>query len=208
MLGRLLHHRDRDDTVPSDVWVVSGLGNPGREYADTRHNAGYLVVDELARRSGVTLRQHKSGRAVAAEARLGALPGRRVVLMRGHGHMNESGGPVSSVLKYYRVSTERLVVVHDEIDLPYGDLRIKLGGGDNGHNGLRSIRQSLGTGEFYRVRFGVSRPTGRQDPADYVLRPFSAEQRRDLELHVSRAADSVESLVESGLTATQNLFNS
>jgi PTH1 family peptidyl-tRNA hydrolase len=207
MLGRL-RHRSQNDRAPSDIWVVAGLGNPGREYAGTRHNAGYLVVDELAQRSGVTLRQHKSGRALAAEARIGDPPGTRAVLMRGHGYMNESGGPVAALLAYYRVTPERLVVVHDEIDLPYGDLRIKLGGGDNGHNGLRSIRQSLGSGAFYRVRFGVGRPPGRQDPADYVLRPFGAEQRRELVGHTQRAADSVESLVGEGLQVTQNLFNS
>jgi PTH1 family peptidyl-tRNA hydrolase len=194
--------------VPADIWVIVGLGNPGPEYASTRHNVGYLVVDELLRRSRTSLRPAKSGRALAAEARLGTPPGARAVLARARGYMNESGGAVSAVLGYYKATPERLVVVHDELDLPYGDLRVKLGGGDNGHNGLRSVRGSLGLGDFYRVRVGVGRPPGRQDPADFLLSAFSAAERRDLDVHVVRAADSVESLLERGLDLTQNFFNS
>jgi PTH1 family peptidyl-tRNA hydrolase len=193
--------------VPSDVWVIAGLGNPGPDYAATRHNVGYLVVDELLARTGGTLRQHKSRRAVAAEGRLNGPLGQRAVLMRGHGYMNESGGPVSSVLAYYSVPPSRLVVIHDELDIPYGDLRVKLGGGDNGHNGLRSVRAVLGTGDFYRVRVGIGRPPGRQDPAAFVLKPFSAVERRELDLHVQRAADCVETLLAQGLERTQNEFN-
>lgn len=207
MLGRLLG-RGRDSDVPSDVWVISGLGNPGAEYAATRHNLGYLVVDELLRRTSATLRPGKAGRALAAEVRLGTLPGQRAVLLRSRGYMNESGGSVASMLGYYRVAPERLIVIHDELDIPYGDLRIKFGGGDGGHNGLKSLRKSLGTGDFYRVRVGIGRPPGRQDPADFVLKPFSAVERRELDVHVQRAADSVEMLVSRGLVATQNQFHS
>jgi PTH1 family peptidyl-tRNA hydrolase len=206
VLGRLLG-RTRDTDVPSDVWVIAGLGNPGPEYAPTRHNLGYLVVDELLRRSGRTLRPAKSGRGMAAEARLGDGPGERAVLVRARGYMNDSGGSVSAMLGYYKATPEKLVVIHDELDIPYGDLRIKFGGGDSGHNGVRSVRKSLGTGDFYRVRVGIGRPPGRQDPADFVLKPFSAAERRDLELNVQRAADCVEMLVVKGLVATQNQYH-
>lgn len=193
--------------MPGETWVVAGLGNPGPAYATTRHNAGYLVVDELLARTGSSLRPHKSGRALAAEGRLPGPGGSRVVLVRARGYMNESGGPVAAVLAYYKVQPDRLVVVHDEIDIPYGELRVKLGGGDNGHNGLRSVRQALGAGDYYRVRVGVGRPPGRQDAADYVLQPFDRVERRELDLHVQRAADCVESLLMEGLAQTQNLYN-
>ena len=193
--------------MPSDVWVVAGLGNPGPSYAGTRHNAGYLVVDELLARTGGSLRSAKKGRALVSEGRLGGINGPRTVLMRSGGYMNESGGGVAAVLSYYRATPATLIVVYDEMDLPYGDLRVKLGGGDNGHNGARSIRQALGGGDYYRVRFGVGRPPGRQDPADYVLQAFDGVQRRELDLHVQRAADCVESLTVQGLTQTQNVYN-
>jgi PTH1 family peptidyl-tRNA hydrolase len=121
--------------------------------------------------------------------------------------MNESGGPVASLLGFYKVPPARLVVVYDELDIPYGALRVKYGGGDNGHNGLKSIRRSLGTGDYYRVRFGVGRPHGRQDPADFLLSRFSAAERRDLDGHLERCGDAVESLLDSGLEATQNVYN-
>jgi PTH1 family peptidyl-tRNA hydrolase len=183
-----------------------GLGNPGPTYAATRHNAGYLVVDELVARMGGQLRAHRSGRADVLEGRLG-IGGPRLVLGRGRCYMNESGGPVASLLSFYKVPVERLVVVHDELDLPFGALRLKQGGGDNGHNGLRSIRSALGTGEFHRVRVGVGRPPGRQPTADYVLSGYAAGERRALPDQVQRAADSVECLVEAGLDAAQQRFN-
>lgn len=206
MLGRLLG-RTRDTDVPSDVWVIAGLGNPGPEYAPTRHNLGYLVVDELLRRSGRTLRPAKSGRGMAAEARLGDGPGERAVLVRARGYMNDSGGSVSAMLGYYKATPEKLVVIHDELDIPYGDLRIKFGGGDSGHNGVRSVRKSLGTGDFYRVRVGIGRPPGRQAPADFVLSDYSSVERKVLGFQVDKAADAVESLVSEGLEKTQNLYN-
>jgi PTH1 family peptidyl-tRNA hydrolase len=189
-------------------WVIAGLGNPGPSYDRTRHNVGYLVTDELARRIGGSWRSHKAGRLLAVEGRLGGEPGVRTVLGRGRCFMNESGGPVAGLLKFYSAKPENLVVVHDEIDLPYGDLRVKFGGGDNGHNGLKSVRSSLGTGDYYRVRFGVGRPAGRGEPRDHVLSSFSAAERKDLDAHVQRAADAVESLMLRGLEKTQSQFNS
>ena len=190
-----------------DGWIVVGLGNPGPSYADTRHNVGYVVADELAARMSGTWKAHKSGRALAVEGRLAGIPGVRAVLARCRSYMNESGGPVSGLLSFYKADPSRLVVIHDELDIPYGELRVKFGGGDNGHNGLKSLRKSLGTGDYYRVRFGIGRPPGRVDAADFVLKPFSPTERRELDLHVQRAADAVESLLTDGLDRTQNLYN-
>jgi PTH1 family peptidyl-tRNA hydrolase len=192
--------------MTDDTWLVVGLGNPGRSYAGNRHNVGYLVVELLADRMGGRLRAHKA-RADVLEGRLGAAPGERVVLARPRSYMNESGGPVSALRDYFGVPTERIVAVHDELDIPYGTLRIKLGGGDNGHNGLRSLRRSLGTGEFHRVRFGVGRPPGGMDPAAFLLRDFTPAERKDLEFHVDRAADAVEALISDGLERAQNLYH-
>lgn len=193
--------------MPDDAWLVVGLGNPGSSYAGTRHNVGHLVVGLLAERAGGRFKAHRRGRADVVETRLGPPPGVRVVLARPRSYMNLSGGPVASLSDYYRVGTDRLVAVHDELDLPYGSLRLKRGGGDNGHNGLRSVRSALGTGDFLRVRFGIGRPPGRMDPAAYVLKPWSATERKDLDLHVERAADAVEALVVHGLAHAQNEFN-
>lgn len=196
------------------VWLVVGLGNPGPEYAGTRHSAGHLVLDELAARAGGRLTRHSRGRADVLATRFGgpggagSPGGHRVVLGRPRSYMNESGGPVVSLRDYYGADPAHLVVVHDELDLPFGTLRCKLGGGDGGHNGLKSIRASLGTGDFLRVRVGIGRPPGRMDAADYVLRGFSGAERKELPLVVTEAADAVESLVSDGLEATQNRFNS
>lgn len=194
----------------NDTWLVVGLGNPGPAYAGHRHNVGYLVVDELADRMGGTLRAHKSGRGAVLEGRLAppGAPAPKVVLGRARGYMNESGSGVSTLVKFYGVTPDHLVVVHDELDIAFDTLRVKFGGGDNGHNGLRSIRASLGTGDFYRVRVGVGRPPGRQDPADFVLSNYSAAERKVLPFQVDKAADAVESLVERGLAETQQRFNS
>ena len=194
----------------TEAWLVVGLGNPGPAYAGHRHNVGYLVVDELARRQGSPMRAHKSGRADVLEGRFTppGVEGPRVVLARPRSYMNELGGPVKSLAGFYGVPPERIVAVHDELDIPFETMRVKLGGGDNGHNGLRSMRSSLGTGDFYRVRVGVGRPPGRQDPADFLLSNYSAAERKVLPLQVDRAADAVESLVTQGLERTQQLFNS
>ncbi|MDQ1621459.1 MAG: peptidyl-tRNA hydrolase, family [Actinomycetota bacterium] len=188
----------------SDLWLVVGLGNPGDGYAGNRHNVGFMVVDLLAERMGARFKAHKA-RADVVEGRL---DGRRVVLAKPRSHMNDSGGPVSSLRDFFKVPMDRLVVVHDELDLPYGALRLKTGGGDNGHNGLKSLRRSLGSGEFHRVRFGIGRPPGRMDAASYVLRDFGAAERKDLGVDVDRTADAVQALVSDGLERAQNTFNS
>src|SRR5919112_3451305 len=187
--------------MSGEVWLVVGLGNPGPAYAGHRHNIGYLVADELASRMGGSFRSHKSGRADVVEGRL-SLGGPRVVLARGRGYMNESGGPVKALATFYKVDPSHVIAIHDELDIPFGALRIKLGGGDNGHNGLRSMRAALATGDFYRVRVGVGRPPGRQAPADYLLSDYSPTQRAVLPLQVAAAADAVESLLVDGLEAT------
>jgi len=209
-LGLFRSRRTDRDVSDQDTWLVVGLGNPGPAYAGHRHNVGYLVVDELVRRMRGSLRAHKSGRAEVLEGRLAppGAPAPKVVLGRGRGYMNESGGAVSTLAKFYGVVPERLIAIHDELDIAFDTLRIKFGGGDNGHNGLRSLRASLGTGDFYRVRVGVGRPPGRQDPADFVLSNYSAAERKVLPFQVGRAADAVESLVEHGLAETQQRFNS
>jgi PTH1 family peptidyl-tRNA hydrolase len=196
--------------MSEDVWLVVGLGNPGPAYAGHRHNVGYLVADELADRMGSAFRAHKSGRAEVVEGRLAppGVPGPRVVLARPRGYMNESGGPVKALAAFYKVPPERIIAIHDELDIAFNTLRVKLGGGDNGHNGLRSMRGSLGTGDFYRVRAGIGRPPGRQDVADFVLSNYSTVEKKDLPFQVMDAADAVESLMTEGLEKTQQRFNS
>ena len=187
-------------------WLVVGLGNPGDEYAATRHNVGFLVVDELS--ESATFSKHKRARAVVAEVRLGGyVDGERAVLAKSLTYMNESGGPVKALLEFYKIDVEHLIVVHDELDIPFGTLRVKLGGGDNGHNGLKSIRKVLGTGEYYRVRCGIGRPPGRQDPADFVLKSWSSMERAELPTLVTQASDAVVSLMTRGLELTQNTYN-
>ena len=189
------------ETAP---WLVVGLGNPGPDYAPTRHNVGFLVVEELADRARGRFAKHKRAHAQVAEERL---QGQRAVLAKPSSYMNESGGPVKGLLDFYKVPMERLVVIHDELDIPFNTLRLKLGGGDNGHNGLKSIRRSTGSGEFYRVRVGIGRPPGRQDPADFVLKPWGSTERKELPMLVSDAADAVELLVHEGLERAQNRYN-
>jgi len=185
-------------------WLVVGLGNPGPEYAATRHNIGAMVIDVLAERGSVKLAKHRRAHASAADVRVGE---HRTELLISRTYMNESGGPVKAAMDFAKISPDQLIVLHDELDLPFADLRCKLGGGDNGHNGLRSIRQAIGTGDFLRVRLGIGRPPGRQDPASFVLKAFSATERKALDEFVDRGADAVESLINSSLEATQNLFN-
>lgn len=190
-------------------WLVVGLGNPGTGYAATRHNVGYMVADVLAARiaaasGGGSWKKHTSGRADVVEGRLA---GERVVLGRARSYMNDSGGPVSTLTSFYDVEPDRLVVIHDELDIDFGMLRVKLGGGDNGHNGLKSIRQSIGSGEFFRVRVGIGRPPGRQSVHDFVLKPYSATERKDLPTFLEEAGDAIESLTTRGLEATQGAFN-
>ena len=188
--------------MADDRHLVVGLGNPGPRYAATRHNAGFFVVDLLAERLGAKFRAHK-GRADIVEGRLGPAP---VGLAKPRSYMNDSGGPVVAVARFYKVPTDRIAIVHDDLDLPFGTLRLKLGGGDGGHNGLRSATAALGP-DYLRVRFGIGRPPGRQDPADFVLREFTSAERKDLAFLVDRAADAVEALVTQGLDVAQNEFN-
>ncbi|HEU5029969.1 MAG TPA: aminoacyl-tRNA hydrolase [Spirillospora sp.] len=189
--------------MSADVWLVVGLGNPGPSYAGNRHNAGFMVLDLLAGRAGGRFKAHRS----RADVLEGRLAGVRAVLAKPRTYMNESGGPVKGLRDFYKVPVERLIVVHDELDIPFGALRLKRGGGDNGHNGLRSITKSLGDKEYLRVRFGVGRPPGRMDAAAFVLKDFSATERKVLDLEVDRAADAVESLLTGGLEAAQNEFH-
>ncbi|MGJ6961024.1 aminoacyl-tRNA hydrolase [Streptosporangium sp. G11] len=186
-----------------DRWLVVGLGNPGPEYAGNRHNAGFMVLDELAARAGGRFKTHRS-RAEVLEGRLAGVP---AVLAKPLSFMNLSGGPVKALADFYKVDPARVVVVHDELDIPYGALRAKLGGGDNGHNGLKSITKSLATKDYLRVRFGIGRPPGRMDAAAYVLRDFATVERKDLAFLVDRASDVVESLIKVGLEPTQNAFH-
>jgi PTH1 family peptidyl-tRNA hydrolase len=189
--------------MAEERWLIVGLGNPGPGYAGNRHNAGYMVVDELAGRIGVRFRPGKS-RAQVADGRLAGAP---VTLGKPTTFMNESGGPVAGLRDYYRLPAERIVVIHDELDLPFGTIRLKRGGGDNGHNGLRSVTASLGTRDYHRVRFGIGRPPGRQDPAAFVLRDFSSAERKEVPYLIDRAADAVEVFLTDGLAAAQNAFH-
>jgi peptidyl-tRNA hydrolase, PTH1 family len=186
----------------SFAYLVVGLGNPGPRYRDTRHNLGRKAVERVAEQLGGSWRSRWSG--LSSEVRDGD---KRLVLLVPETFMNDSGRSVAPALRFTKLPAERLVVVHDELDLPFGAIRLKLGGGDNGHNGLKSLRRSLGSGEFHRVRLGIGRPPGRQDPADWVLRDWSAAERKDIDLHLERAADAVETLIADGLTAAQNTYN-
>ena len=188
-------------------WLVVGLGNPGTEYAGTRHNAGFLVVDELAARVGGKFSSHKS-RAEVLEGRLGVgHDALRIILAKPRTYMNESGGPVNALVSFFKVPLDHVIVVHDELDLPFETLRVKQGGGDNGHNGLKSLTKSLGSPNYFRVRFGIGRPQGSQDPADYVLKPFSSVERSTLPALVEQAGDATELLIRFGLAATQLRYN-
>ena len=193
-------------SAQSAPWLVVGLGNPGPEYARHRHNVGFMVVELLARRVGARFGRHRRAVADVAEARLG-LGGPRIVLAKPLTYMNRSGGPVCGLAQFYKVPVPQIVAVHDELDVPFTQLRLKQGGGEGGHNGLRSMSESLGTKDYLRVRFGIGRPPGRQDPADYVLSSFSAVERKELDFFVDRAADAVEMLIERGLEPAQNLYH-
>jgi peptidyl-tRNA hydrolase, PTH1 family len=189
--------------MPDERWLVVGLGNHAPEYAGNRHNVGFMVADLLADRIGARFKAHRS-RAEVAEGRLAGAP---LTVAKPRSYMNLSGGPVAALRDFYKIPPDRIVVVHDELDLPFGTLRLKQGGGDNGHNGLRSVTRALGTPGYHRVRFGIGRPPGRMDPADFVLRDFSAAERRELPLLIDRAADAVEALLQDGLVAAQNVYN-
>lgn len=190
-----------------DAWLVVGLGNPGPRYAANRHNAGYMVADLLAERMGAAFRAHRA-RALVAEGRLGGpgAGGPRVVIAKPVTFMNLSGGPAAALAAYFKIPLSRLVVIHDELDIGYGVLRLKRGGGDNGHNGLKSVTAALGP-EYHRVRFGVGRPPGRMDVSAWVLKDFAAAEVKELDYLVDRAADAVEALIRDGLAPAQNVYN-
>src|SRR5215472_14144198 len=189
--------------MAEERWLIAGLGNPGEQYAANRHNVGFLVADELAERAGVRFKRDRS-RAQVASGRLAGVP---VVLAKPMTFMNVSGGPVRALRGFYKVPGDRIVVIHDELDIPFDTVRLKLGGGDNGHNGLRSVTAALGTRDYYRIRIGIGRPPGRMDPADFVLRDFSAAEREALPVLLSRSADAAELLLERGLATAQNEFH-
>ncbi|WP_131745311.1 aminoacyl-tRNA hydrolase [Frankia sp. Cppng1_Ct_nod] len=191
------------DGLATGPWLVIGLGNPGPAYAGNRHNVGSMVLDLLAERVGGRFRSHR-GRADVVESRLA---GARTVLAKPGSFMNTSGAPVAALRTFFKADVGRIVVIHDELDLPFETVRLKIGGGDNGHNGLRSVTASLGSREYLRVRVGIGRPPGRMDPADFVLRDFSVPERKELPFVLDRVADAVESLVGYGLEATQNAFH-
>ena len=185
----------------ADTWLIVGLGNPGPRYEATRHNVGQMVIDELVQRRSESLRSHKAGARVAETwLRPGAA---KLVLAKPNSFMNVSGGPVSGLASFYGVPAARVVVVHDELDIPFDSLKLKIGGGHGGHNGVRDVAKALGTPDFPRVRVGIGRPPGRQDPADWVLDPFGAAERKVLPIAIGDAADAVEQLVEEGLLAAQ-----
>lgn len=192
-------------------WLIVGLGNPGPKYAGNRHNVGQMVLDLLAERVGAKFSRHSRAQAVVGEGRLGTLPGGapgpRVVLAKPTTYMNTSGGPVIALAKYYGVDPDHVVVVHDEVDIPFDTIKLKIGGGEGGHNGLRDITKALATKEYVRVRVGVGRPPGRMDTADYVLKDFSATEKKDLPILVDDAADAVEQVLTEGLLAAQGRFH-
>ena len=197
------------------AWLVVGLGNPGPTYASTRHNVGFMVADELAARARTPFTAPRGMRGDLCETRVTAsgfggvgADARRVVLLKPRTFMNESGAAVAKACAFFKIDPDHVVAIHDELDLDFGQLRLKFGGGDNGHNGLRSMRSHLGTGDFFRARFGIGRPPGRQDAADFVLRPIPASLREDYAVETSRVADAVEALLVEGLTSAQNRFNS
>jgi len=186
----------------TDRWLVIGLGNPGPEYEKTRHNIGQLVLDQLS--DGQKFTSHKS-RMEICEVKSGE---QTLVLAKSRGYMNETGGPAKALLDFYKIEPTQVIAVHDELDLPFNALRIKQGGGDNGHNGLKSLIASFSTADYFRIRMGIGRPIGDQDPADFVLKPFSKDERKALGEFTTRGADAITALVLTGMDKAQTAFNS
>ncbi|NBP42768.1 MAG: aminoacyl-tRNA hydrolase [Actinobacteria bacterium] len=191
----------------SNRWLVIGLGNPGKEYEKTRHNVGAALIAEYAKKAGVKFSSHKS-RADIAEISIG-VGAQRVSLIAAtlRCYMNESGGPTSSLANFFKVTKNQIVIAHDELDIPFQSIRIKYGGGDNGHNGLKSVTSGLSSSDYYRIRLGIGRPVGEQDPADFVLKPFSSAERKDLDQFLQKGIDALELLITQGLERAQNSFN-
>jgi peptidyl-tRNA hydrolase, PTH1 family len=190
------------------TWLVVGLGNPGDQYAATRHNIGQMVIDELARRHSVKFSSHKSRTDIAAFKLGVGVDAHSVIIGKSMSYMNETGGPVKALANFYSVEPAKIIALHDELDIPFAAIRTKFAGGDNGHNGLKSMTSAFGAPDYYRVRLGIGRPMGQQDPADFVLKAFSKVEQKDLAEFIDRGADVVESLISKGLEATQSSFNS
>ena len=190
------------------TWLVAGLGNPGDQYAATRHNVGQMVIDHLVKRHSVKLASHKSRTHIAAYKLGVGIDAHQIILAKSHSYMNETGGPIKALANFYSVEPANIIVLHDELDIGFAAIRTKLGGGDNGHNGLKSMTSAFNTPDYYRVRLGIGRPMGQQDPADFVLKQFSKEEKKDLDEFIERGADVVEFLIEKGLELTQGKFNS
>jgi len=190
------------------TWLVVGLGNPGDQYAATRHNVGQMVIDELIRRHSIKLTSHKSRTEIAAYKLGMGENTQSIILAKSKGYMNETGGPIKALANFYSVEAENIIALHDELDIAFATIRSKIGGGDNGHNGLKSMTSAFGTPDYYRVRLGIGRPMGQQDPADFVLKAFSKIEQKDLAEFIVRGADVVESLITQGLERTQTSFNS
>jgi len=190
------------------TWLVVGLGNPGDQYAATRHNIGQMVIDELARRHLVKFSSHKSRTDIAAFKLGVGVDAHSVIIGKSKSYMNETGGPVKALANFYSVEPAKIIALHDELDIPFAAIRTKFAGGDNGHNGLKSMTSAFGAPDYYRVRLGIGRPMGQQDPADFVLKAFSKVEQKDLAEFIDRGADVVESLISKGLEATQSSFNS
>lgn len=188
------------------TWLVVGLGNPGDKYAATRHNIGQMVVNELAVRNSIKFSSHKSRNDVAAY-KLDAGQ-HSIILAKAHCYMNETGGPIKALAQFYSVEPENIIALHDELDIPFAAIRTKFGGGDNGHNGLKSMTSAFGTSDYFRVRLGIGRPIGEQDPADFVLKSFSSAEKKELSDFIARGCDVVESLIVDGLEKTQSRYNS
>jgi len=189
--------------VAEDRWLIAGLGNPGPQYVGNRHNVGFMCCDVLAADANASFKRDRS-RGMTASAVVSGVP---AVLAKPSSFMNLSGGPIAALRAYYKIPADRIVVIHDELDLPFGSVRLKLGGGDNGHNGLRSVTAALGSREYHRLRIGIGRPPGRMDPADFVLRNFSAAEQEELPEILDRSADAAQVLLTEGLTAAQNKFH-
>jgi len=204
MFGR--SNKDKSSS-PSNRWLIVGLGNPGAEYEKTRHNIGAMLTTHLASSNGARFSSHKA-RAHVAEFRMGVgtdVPS--LVVAQLHCYMNESGGPTKALADFYKIAGDNIIVAHDELDIPFQAIRVKFGGGDNGHNGLKSITSALGTADYFRLRLGIGRPPGEQNPADFVLKPFSSTERKTMEEFLITGEQAIESLVRYGLEKTQQNFN-
>lgn len=192
----------------SNRWLIIGLGNPGPEYENTRHNIGAMVVSQMAQTAKAKFSSHKA-RANVAEFRMGVgVEAPSLILATLRCYMNESGGPTKALADFYKIKGDHIIIAHDELDIPYQAIRVKFGGGDNGHNGLKSITSALGSGDYFRLRLGIGRPPASQSPADFVLKPFSSAERKTMEEYLITGAQATESLVQYGLEKTQQNFNS